>query len=332
VFCLRFGAVVHRRFQVSSHSLLPDTICGGCSENVDNFYSFIKNCLQNIIILEAQYDITESCLKTKRKHDKSCLTDSAANRQEKNTQTVDYLDILLKENEEFQIDFPVLNLKKLVDYDIESDTNSESDDPHPKSSLLESLINTKNNFGRRYFDDAENYLISEIAQRKKRKNEDVIETSRPKICKLDTSNRRKNKQPRKIELTVGSVERRNFGEFAADDQTPVENDVTVLPQVCLLCDEHFTGPSMLAAHVFETHGIDMANIVAFATDPNNDKKKKLPNLLKISDLRKSESLGECHGAARLSRMGQDGADARYQPNEITSDFVVFCLKYKDSTV
>ncbi|EFA05208.1 zinc finger protein 729 isoform X1 [Tribolium castaneum] len=236
---------------VSPHSLLPDTICGECSDNVDNFYSFIKNCLQNIIILEAQYDINESCLKTKRKHDKGCTTD-LARKSDKNTQTIDYLDLLLKENE---LNFP--NLKKLVDYD---DSDSEQD--------VKKAASIFDNFGRKYFDDAENYLIDEITQRKKRKNEDTIESSRAKICKIETTNRRKNKQPKKLEIK---------NDFLGD-----------LPQVCLLCDEQFTGPSMLASHVFETHGIDMAAV----TGDTNDKKKKLPNLLKISDLRKSDSIEE----------------------------------------
>lgn len=193
------------------------------------------------------------------------MTDLSPRKSEQNTQTIDYLDLLLKENEQFQYNFPLLNVKRLVDYDIETDSESES----PKS-ILDNL--TKNNFGRKYFNDAENYLIDEITQRKKRKNDDFIESSRPKIFKIDTSSRRKNRQPKKLEVKPILP----LGE---------------LPQVCLLCDEQFTGPSMLASHVFETHGIDMANVVALANDAN-EKKKKLPNLLKISDLRKSDSLGK----------------------------------------
>ncbi|KAJ3652446.1 hypothetical protein Zmor_018408 [Zophobas morio] len=283
---------------VTPHSLLPDTICGDCSDSISSFYAFIKNCLQNIIILEAQYDITESCLKSKRRYDKSCCTDSLSDKQEKNTQTINYLDLLLKESEEFHYDFPKPNLIKLVDYDIESDTNSEPEEPVRAASLLDSLITTKNNFGRKYFDDAENYLISEITQRKnrKRKNSQVIESSLPKICKID---RRKNKQPKKFELKAPAVEVPNFsfagleGESGTNQRTPLlTKDIGTLPQVCLLCDDQFSGPSMLASHVFETHGIDMAHIAALADDAANDKKKKLPNLLKISDLRKNDSLDD----------------------------------------
>lgn len=54
---------------------LPDTICTACLDSVDNFYSFIRNCLQNIIVLEAQYEIIESCLKTKRQVNRSVTVD-----------------------------------------------------------------------------------------------------------------------------------------------------------------------------------------------------------------------------------------------------------------
>lgn len=313
-FCFFSVTFVHGNLvsflQISPYSLLPDTICGKCLENVDNFYSFIKNCLQNIIILEAHYDITESCLKTKRKHDKGCLTDVKM-KQENFCQTDDLLDLLIKEND-FQYNLPPLDLIKprIVDYDIDSDTNSENSDfPLKKTRPLDSFVSINSDFGKKYFDDAENYLINEIAQRKnKRKNDDlIIESSRPKMLKLDAnSNRRKSKQPKKVSQQQQIVKKNEQHEII---NNPTLNESTnvfeltngVAPfidggngllQVCLLCDEQFPGPSMLASHIFEAHGIDMAQIVAVASDNNVDKKKKLPNLLKISDLRKSDSLGE----------------------------------------
>lgn len=284
--------VVNCCFQVSPHSLLPDTICGECYDNVINFYAFIKNCLQNVIILETQYDITESCLKSKRRYEKSCNTEKLS-KQEKNTQTIDYLDLLLKEHEQFQYNFPPIKLKKLVDYDIDSDTNSESDGFSSRSKLFDNFLSTKNNFGRKYFDDPENYLISEITQRKnlKRKNPDVIQSSLPKICKLDTSSRRKSKQPKKIEVATVVPEHSDLTLGTVENNTN-HAEMGILPQVCLLCDKQFSGPSMLASHVFETHGIDMAHIVTLANDANIEKKKKLPNLVKISDLRRNEVLGD----------------------------------------
>lgn len=41
--------------------------------------------------------------------------------------------------------------------------------------------------------------------------------------------------------------------------------------------------------MLETHGLDMASILA---DANLDKKKRIPSLVKITDLKKSESPGE----------------------------------------
>lgn len=281
-FCVKF--TFHS--QVSPHCLLPDTICSECLENVDNFYSFIKNCLQNIIVLEAQYDIMESCLKTKRKHEKGCLTDLSPVRYDKNIQTdEDYTDLLLhKENMNFpennfhtnyleieKLNAALLNIENilngkepdalmpsnisnikqeqnasftLVNYDIESggesdnETNSKNTGevvlipktitPRNKSRTQtltkdKILCNTKStNFeyraNKKYFDDAENDLISEIAQRKhlKRKSDEII-LHRTKIFKLDTSNRRKCRQPKKVEylnndnsgpnLTFNSLER-----------------------------------------------------------------------------------------------------------------------------
>lgn len=180
LFCFFF-------WQVSPHCLLPDTICSECLENVDNFYSFIKNCLQNIIVLEAQYDITESCLKTKRKHEKGCLTDFTLIRFDKNIQTDD--------------DF---NKFTLVSYDVESDTGSDNDDNFmegkvviaPKSVTKKLLPPPSQTL---YFDNAENDLITEITQRKclKRKCDEIL-PYRTKMFKMDTVNRRKNKQPKKL--------------------------------------------------------------------------------------------------------------------------------------
>lgn len=199
--------------QVSPHCLLPDTICSECLENVDNFYSFIKNCLQNIIVLEAQYDITESCLKTKRKHDKSSLADFNAIKFDKNIQTDDESPTSQKCKNSFNLE--------LVSYDIESDTNSDHEDSALKGKVV--IAPKRNAIVQRnvashiplttnYFDDAENDLISEIVQRKclKRKSETIL-PYRSKIFKIDSSNRRKSKQPKKLESRADNI----FNELSA---------------------------------------------------------------------------------------------------------------------
>lgn len=75
-----------------------------------------------------------------------------------------------------------------------------------------------------------------------------------------------------------------------------EKDIHMLPQACLLCDAQLEGPSLLAAHVYETHGIDMAQILS--SEPVMERKKKLPNLVKITDL-KSRTDKENQGKIRV---------------------------------
>lgn len=76
----------------------------------------------------------------------------------------------------------------------------------------------------------------------------------------------------------------------------MEKEITnSLPQICLLCDTRFPNPATLASHVYEIHGIDMMQLAQQNSDANttnNDKKKKIPNLVKITDLKlKNETSG-----------------------------------------
>ncbi|CAH0549444.1 unnamed protein product [Brassicogethes aeneus] len=288
---------------VSPHILLPDTICVKCQENVESFFSFIKKCLHNIIVLESQYDVHESCLKSKRRKEKSCTADLSLVREEKGSQA-DFLDIFKVTGEvEGGVFFvpEVGNPGKshgLVDYDVESVNSSEGDNddgrveiPSKKLEIddinryIENVLaKTDCSNKKTYFDDEENQLINEIEQRKGRKRKwEVIETQPTKIFKMD---RRKSNKPKKLE------------------QKQQENSDLLLlnlPQICLLCDNRFEGAAALAAHVFELHGIDMAEVVGgatnggaggVATDSNerccsdSEKKKKIPNLVKISDLKR----------------------------------------------
>ncbi|KAB0790868.1 hypothetical protein PPYR_14955 [Photinus pyralis] len=298
---------------VSPHCLLPDTICSQCLENVDNFYSFIKNCLQNIIVLEAQYDIMESCLKTKRKHEKSCFTECITMRYDKNVQTdEDFTDLLLNREDNFNqqnaLHFNFLEMEKLsaallnaenilngrdslisatnkninlsyalVSYDIDSDLESEPDEMNAGQVVL--MPKKK-----KAADDRKDHLINEITQRKhlKRKCDDLPLSNRSKLLKIDGS-RRKNRQPKKLEA-------KNC-DYTEEDKLAVMQQVekeinSAFPQLCLLCDLQFSGASTLAAHIYEMHGIDMAQVVS--SEPVLERKKKLPNLVKITDLKKPE--------------------------------------------
>lgn len=345
--------------KVTPYCLLPDTICGECTENVDNFYMFIKNCLQNIIILEAQYDIQESCLKSKQKKDKGCYVDFQHKKINKGNQTEDYLDVISGKKFDFdnlrksfplcvnfldnQDDFIRKNINKLVDYEVDSDSSleehfqnegrvilNENFESDLQTTRLLNIFATKNDLPikTQYFDDSEKNLISEISQRKKlkRKN-DFIETSKPKIYKVDTSNRRKNKVPKKLDTQeVGEESNVDFGNFENKIECETQNRETEttlhnfnnqneklllsLPQSCLLCDTHFSGPSALATHVFEVHGIDMAEVVSSGSGESfpEKSKKKLPNLVKISDLKKTDSLDDNHYDRQLETQSTKHSD------------------------
>lgn len=220
---------------------------------------FIKNCLQNIIILEAQYDIQESCLKSKQKKDKGCYVDFQHKKINKGNQTEDYLDVISGKKFDFdnlrksfplcvnfldnQDDFIRKNINKLVDYEVDSDSSleehfqnegrvilNENFESDLQTTRLLNIFATKNDLPikTQYFDDSEKNLISEISQRKKlkRKN-DFIETSKPKIYKVDTSNRRKNKVPKKLDTQeVGEESNVDFGNFENKIECETQNRET----------------------------------------------------------------------------------------------------------
>ncbi|XP_044763106.1 zinc finger protein 845-like [Coccinella septempunctata] len=284
---------------VTQHCLLPDNICEECLENITKFYYFIKNCLQSIIVLESQYDVAESCLKSKRRHDKSCLVNFNEPRKAQETQTEDTYDILFTKYSEQNSDKIELPFKgcdiKLVDYEVDSEMSESDNKLHNKGVVVvnkkthkkvDDLLNTllsKTAFTKQYFDDCENSLINDIAHRKgvKRKP-DVIENVQPKICRIDTINRRKNRAPKKLQ---NNPQVNGFTETVlASDQNLITSDL-ILPQSCLLCDEKFSGPAALAAHIFEIHDLDLNKTV----ENLSDRKKKIPNLLKISDIKRNSS-------------------------------------------
>ncbi|KAI4455307.1 zinc finger protein [Holotrichia oblita] len=295
---------------VSQHCLLPDTICTDCAENVDNFYGFIKNCLENLIILEAQYDIHESCLKSKRKFDKGTTADKIAKTEKA------YLPKLVNGKGR-----PI----SLVSYDVSDESNSESEEVTAidKKDIDNFLVN------KQYFDNQENQLINEITQRinQKRKCDEIL-PYRTKICKYDINSRRKNRQPKKIsnrsiddvpifnkwnqDIADGAENNAATGDKILNSSRQEDihenvsldlvflflslkiyfqaNIVHILPQLCLLCESQFPTPIQLAGHVFETHGIDMAQILA--SEPVLEKKKKIPNLVKITDLKNKGDVPE----------------------------------------
>ncbi|XP_017774537.1 PREDICTED: zinc finger protein 26-like [Nicrophorus vespilloides] len=302
---------------VSQDCLLPDTLCMECYRNVLVLYGFVKKCLQNIIILESQYNIKTSCLKSKRKHDRSTTTMGVGCgpvlQWPLPKDDVGVEDISYYKDKFRKFDVKLAGFEKSL---------QELDDLKPKivdypcSSSDEDSTNINN---KRYFDDKENDLIREIAERKslKRKSESVL-CNRPKMFKLDT-NRRKKRPPMKVKCKEMCDLQKIYDEIQvpttmAIDQQQQHNPPSMvqkaLPQICLLCDMQFDGPSLLAEHVFETHGIDMAQIVN--NEPILEKKKKMiPNLVKIADLK----------AKRESEESMEIVENREEPPTLEPSYV-----------
>lgn len=221
------------------YCLLPDTICGECVENIDNFHAFIKHCLQNTIILEAQYNVQESCLKSKQKRDKGCLADFEHEKMTRGMQTEDFLDVITGNHanfEEYCKSFPLTtnflqnskNEFRLVNYDTDSDSASDHENMGKvflsnskilndrAESLFSSAISEERLFlKRKYFNDSENNLISEISQRKRLRKDD-IKHCQPKMCKLDATNRRKSKIPKKLDTQVAVFNLHGFGDTSKE--------------------------------------------------------------------------------------------------------------------
>lgn len=306
--------------QITNQYPLPDIICNPCLDSVDNFYSFIKNCLQNIIVLEAQCDIIESCLKTKRKVDKSVTVSDS------DFPIDDVITSLEPIKSEFVINFNLNDVKRtkdspipnftcgLVDYDSSDDNYSDYEADHRKPIEFETVkiepVSEPNN------------IINEIAQRKylKRKNEDASGGGARKMPRLDSesSSRRKSKQPKRIEYhreasspkieTVIAPIMQTYTTQDDDDNAVPDNKLLNLPaeisvtreepkvptdqmQTCLLCEQQFFGPVPLTTHMYETHGIDLTQVFAAAQQPppppqqqEKPPKKKIPELVKISDV------------------------------------------------
>lgn len=145
---------------MSPFCLLPDTICGECVEQIDNYHAFIKKSLQNIIVLETQFNVQQSCLKSKQTAEKSCYTDFEHTKISREIQTEDYLDVLCGQHfdfEEYKSRFPQTskfldnlyeNERKsvnIVGYDVDSDDSEEmerTDGPVTFPSNLNCLLGT----------------------------------------------------------------------------------------------------------------------------------------------------------------------------------------------
>lgn len=281
--------------------------------------------MKNIIVLETQYEIIESSLKSKRKIDKSvCVSDSDFDCDIKRDKLNDSdyanpcLNLSYYDNSfssPIKVDTPIPNFScSLVDYDSsDDDTDHENVDVKIEQKTDENKVETSNNSendNKNTLSSGRSDIINEITQRKylKRKIDDVL----PNLCKVarvesESSSRRKNKQPKKVEYHLNTKIETTLApiiqNYAAANQEetivnskqqlldvsnsssePVTLGVPEALQSCLLCEQQFYGPVLLAAHMYETHGIDLAQVFASTQTQQPSPKKKIPELVKISDV------------------------------------------------
>lgn len=64
---------------------------------------------------------------------------------------------------------------------------------------------------------------------------------------------------------------------------------------CSQCDMYCQNASALATHFSECHGVDIVEVVSSESEESlrEKTKKKLPNLVKISDLKRTDINGKC---------------------------------------
>lgn len=163
---------------------------------IENYYAFIKKSLHNIVILESQFSVQQSCLKSKQKNDVCLYTDFAHKKTDKGVQTEDYLDLICGGRFDFEkycSSFPkaykhiedlyktTFSRAKLVEYDVDSDDSDDIDGGNENHT-----------------NDLDSVILN------KETNIDVIQTNGrniPKICE-NVLPKRKSKIPKKVEHLV----------------------------------------------------------------------------------------------------------------------------------
>lgn len=228
---------------------LPDTICTACLDSVDNFYSFIRNCLQNIIVLEAQYEIIESCLKTKRQVDRSVAVDSCdlllataplsmtvkvpreENLDEEPTALVDYE--CSSSTDESDIDEDIVRNPLQIPYKSPLRTASPLTLAPPpflcdSAPKLIATVKQEEEAEKLPQNSGSSDIITEIVQRKYLKRKNVQDCTAAPVAKQlrletaapppDSSSRRKSSRPKRVEYHLES--KQEEGEEEEDEQSP----------------------------------------------------------------------------------------------------------------
>ncbi|KAL1502087.1 hypothetical protein ABEB36_007285 [Hypothenemus hampei] len=288
---------------VSQHCLLPDTLCTECYLSIENFYIFIKRCLQSIIILESQLNIQESCLRATRNNDQSANILLPKLQKCQEVQTDDYLDIMLSDRNEM----PKSHF--LVDYEIHSD--SENCDENDFASgqvitegntqrfkainqVIEDILSENpmfksslSNFNQYYFETVPKKPL-------KRKSDNIFEDN-TKLDKTDASNKRKCSKPKKCEyMNLSNVKVKleiEEGPKNDFDSNGVEEENSSM-HCCFFCNVELPNSAALAEHCLMVHGNKV--LKENKCKSSTHKRRNVPRLLKISDFKHNHSFeGTC---------------------------------------
>lgn len=202
---------------------------------MENYHAFIKKSLQNILILETQFCVQESCLKSKQKSDKACSAEFDHEKVHKAIQTEDYLNVICGRSfdfEEYCTKFPqtaryLENIQQtvnypvnLVDYNVESDFSGYSSENDGKvifpSTFGNFLQDTKPPINSVICKNDTN-LIMNIMD-----DPGHIARCQPKIFEINSS-KRKSKVPKKISTHVVETSDENEDSMKQNNSQKLSN-------------------------------------------------------------------------------------------------------------
>lgn len=294
-------------------------------DSIERHHLFVEKCIKNIKLLEAHYNVQETCLKPKyspkQTNCKGIQTEEDFSDlfflKERNKSFYEKIGEVEKLLSNDDIDFSKFTVdppNQLVGYDVESDDASDLDDDDSNKGKVE--LPTRRNKGPyttyskgfNTFEDGpkspqyyKSSLISEITIRKSFKRKSEVVLIPPAKFRKTTLNKRKGRVPMKVEKVNYSLYDTESDAYCyvpndsqniaiKEENTLSAEALTGLPQICLLCEGRFGSYDEFVGHMMDIHGIDMQQILG--SEVLDEKKKKLPDLLKITDMKPKEVTGK----------------------------------------
>ncbi|CAG9770034.1 unnamed protein product [Ceutorhynchus assimilis] len=255
---------------VTNHSLLPDTICPECQTSVESFYLFTKSCLENILIVEAQLNIQESCLKSKRRQDQGCTASLPLPNQNTFEQNKECFN---------KIFLPKTSISNgLVDYGIESANDSSEENDETGQVVLGEKLE-----GQKILNDYIKYGIRSKAI--KRKSDSFEDCDLYDTSETVNDSKIKCTKSKNIYTTKQSLENNEVHEETTLDDLETRNNEE---KRCILCNLQLNNLAALAQHFIEVHSNESGLESMGETCEEKLKKRSIPSLVKISDLKNGE--------------------------------------------